>query len=80
LFLFFYGVFRFLVEFVREPDAQIGFAALGWMSRGQELSLPMIIGGAGLIIYAYTHNNVHKAEPPVTEPAKNTTNKRAKRA
>jgi phosphatidylglycerol:prolipoprotein diacylglycerol transferase len=53
LFLFFYGVFRFLVEFVREPDEQIGFAAFGWMSRGQELSLPMILIGAGLFIYAY---------------------------
>ncbi|HSB97303.1 MAG TPA: prolipoprotein diacylglyceryl transferase [Spongiibacteraceae bacterium] len=54
LFLFFYGVFRFGVEFLREPDEQIGFAALGWMSRGQELSLPMILAGAGLFIYAYT--------------------------
>ena len=54
LFLFFYGVFRFSVEFFREPDAQIGFAAMGWMSRGQELSLPMIIAGAALFIYAYT--------------------------
>jgi phosphatidylglycerol:prolipoprotein diacylglycerol transferase len=53
LFLFFYGVFRFIVEYFREPDAQIGFAAFGWMSRGQELSLPMIIIGAGLFIYAY---------------------------
>jgi phosphatidylglycerol:prolipoprotein diacylglycerol transferase len=54
LFVFFYGVFRFVVEFFREPDAQIGFAAFGWMSRGQQLSLPMIIIGAGLFIYAYS--------------------------
>lgn len=54
LFLFFYGTFRFAVEFFREPDAQIGFAALGWMSRGQQLSLPMIIIGAALFVYAYT--------------------------
>src|SRR5690606_16220670 len=40
LFLGLYGLQRFLVEFVRQPDAQIGFAAFGWMSRGQELSLP----------------------------------------
>jgi len=53
VFLFFYGLFRFLVEFVREPDEQIGFAAFGWMSRGQELSLPMILIGAALVIYAY---------------------------
>lgn len=57
LFLFFYGVFRFTVEFYREPDAQIGFAAFGWMSRGQELSLPMIIIGAVLFVYAYTRRS-----------------------
>jgi phosphatidylglycerol:prolipoprotein diacylglycerol transferase len=53
LFLFFYGVFRFIVEFFREPDAQIGFAAFGWMSRGQQLCVPMIIIGAAVFIYAY---------------------------
>src|SRR5690606_2726237 len=54
VFLLFYGIFRFGVEFFREPDAQIGFAAFGWMSRGQELSLPMILIGAALLAYAYT--------------------------
>lgn len=53
LFLFFYGVFRFIVEFFREPDEQIGFAAFGWMSRGQELCVPMIVIGAAMFIYAY---------------------------
>ena len=56
LFLFFYGVFRFIVEFFREPDEQIGFAAFGWMSRGQELCVPMIVVGAVLFIYAYRRN------------------------
>lgn len=68
LFLFFYGVFRFCVEFVREPDEQIGFAALGWMSRGQELSLPMIAAGLGLIIYAYTRKT--SASAPRSPAAK----------
>jgi phosphatidylglycerol:prolipoprotein diacylglycerol transferase len=45
-------LFRFAVEFFREPDAQIGFAAFGWMSRGQELCVPMIAIGAFLFIYA----------------------------
>jgi phosphatidylglycerol---prolipoprotein diacylglyceryl transferase len=53
LFLLCYGVFRFLVEFVREPDAHIGFDALGWLTRGQELSLPMVIIGAAMLVYAY---------------------------
>jgi phosphatidylglycerol:prolipoprotein diacylglycerol transferase len=40
----FYGLFRFLVEFVREPDNHIGFD-LGPLTRGQLLSLPMLIIG-----------------------------------
>ena len=44
-FLVGYGVFRFLVEFAREPDSFLGVLSLG-MSMGQWLSLPMIIGGA----------------------------------
>ena len=53
LFLFGYGVFRSTAEFFREPDAHIGFDALGWITRGQLLSLPMIIAGAMIIIWAY---------------------------
>ena len=53
LFLLCYGVFRFLVEFVREPDAQLGYLAFGWLTMGQLLSLPMIVGGPGLMVYAY---------------------------
>jgi phosphatidylglycerol:prolipoprotein diacylglycerol transferase len=53
LFLLGYGVFRFLVEFAREPDRQLGFVALHWMSMGQVLCLPMILFGAGWLIWAY---------------------------
>lgn len=49
LFLVCYGVFRFLVELVREPDVQLGYLAFGWVTMGQVLSLPMILLGAGLI-------------------------------
>lgn len=49
LFLLLYGVFRFSVEFVRLPDPQLGFIAFGWMTMGQLLTIPMIIGGLGLI-------------------------------
>ena len=48
-----YGLFRFLVEFVREPDAHIGYLAFGWLTMGQVLSLPMIIIGAAMMVYAY---------------------------
>ncbi len=53
LFLLLYGSFRFAVEFVREPDSHLGLDALGWMTRGQELSLPMIVLGAVLLVLAY---------------------------
>lgn len=44
-----YGLFRFTVEFFRQPDAQLGFL-WGGATMGQLLSLPMIIGGAlGLV-------------------------------
>ena len=48
-FLLGYGCFRFLVEFVREPDAHIGSVLFDWVSMGQILSLPMIVGGAWLM-------------------------------
>jgi phosphatidylglycerol:prolipoprotein diacylglycerol transferase len=48
-----YGCLRFLAEFFREPDQHIGFQALGWMTRGQLLSLPMVALGIYLIWSAY---------------------------
>jgi len=52
LFLVFYGLFRFSVEFFRQPDVQKGFVAFGWMSQGQLLSLPMML--AGLILWVWS--------------------------
>ncbi len=52
-FIFFYGLFRFLIEFVREPDSQlVEFALATGLQMGQWLSLPMIIGGAWLMATA----------------------------
>jgi phosphatidylglycerol:prolipoprotein diacylglycerol transferase len=53
LFLLLYGSFRFAVEFVRQPDPQLGSVLMGWMTMGQLLSAPMIIGGALLLYLAY---------------------------
>lgn len=50
LFLCGYGVFRFLVEFVREPDVHIGFIWLNWLTMGQLLTVPMILIGLCLLI------------------------------
>lgn len=52
LFLIGYGVFRFSVEFVRLPDAHIGYLAFGWLTMGQILTLPMLILGAVLMFKA----------------------------
>ncbi|WP_300357120.1 prolipoprotein diacylglyceryl transferase [uncultured Pseudoalteromonas sp.] len=52
VFLLGYGAFRFIVEYFREPDAHLGLFA-GFISMGQILSLPMVIGGLGLLIWAY---------------------------
>ena len=53
LFLIVYGVGRFIIEFVRVPDQQIGYLALGWVTMGQVLSAPMIIAGVLLLVLAY---------------------------
>jgi len=49
----FYGLFRFLIEFVREPDAQlVEFARVSGLHMGQWLSLPLILGGVYLMTTA----------------------------
>ena len=53
LFLVCYGTFRFLIEFVRVPDADLGYLAFGWLTMGQVLSMPMIVIGTALLAYAY---------------------------
>ena len=53
LFLIGYGLFRILAEFVREPDAQLGYLAFGWLTMGQVLSVPMVLFGVGLMVWAY---------------------------
>jgi len=55
-----YGVFRFSVEFVREPDPQLGFIA-AWLTMGQILSVPMLVAGVGLIVYARRRHRVSDA-------------------
>jgi phosphatidylglycerol:prolipoprotein diacylglycerol transferase len=52
LFLLLYGSFRFLIEFVRLPDADIGYLAFGWLTMGQLLSLPMIVAGIAMLAWA----------------------------
>jgi phosphatidylglycerol:prolipoprotein diacylglycerol transferase len=52
VFLIGYGAFRFLAEFTREPDSFLGLLALK-LSMGQWLSLPMILAGVLMVVWAY---------------------------
>lgn len=56
-----YGIARTFVEFFREPDAQIGYLAGGWLTMGMVLSIPMALAGAALMWFAATR---------ATEPAR----------
>lgn len=51
LFLMLYGLFRFFIEFFREPDAQIGYLFEHWCTMGQLLTIPVVI--LGLLIWCY---------------------------
>ncbi len=62
LFLLLYGVFRFAVEFYRIPDAHLEYLALGWVTMGQILSVPMVIAGAVLMTMAYRSTGVVEAK------------------
>lgn len=57
LFLIGYGIFRFVVEFTREPDSHLGLLSLG-LSMGQWLSLPMII--CGMIMFIFRQKNMKR--------------------
>lgn len=53
LFLVLYGLFRSLVELVRQPDDHLGFIAFEWLTMGQLLSLPMMLLGGFFLLWAY---------------------------
>ncbi|MCP1727449.1 phosphatidylglycerol:prolipoprotein diacylglycerol transferase [Natronospira proteinivora] len=55
MFALLYGIFRFLVEFVRMPDEHIGYLAWDWLTMGQLLSLPLI--AVGVVLIALSRGN-----------------------
>jgi phosphatidylglycerol:prolipoprotein diacylglycerol transferase len=80
LFLLGYGSFRFIIEYYREPDDHLR-AMAEFMSMGQVLSLPMIIGGLALMIWAYSKKSDESSETPEKNPSKTSPkNKTAKAA
>ena len=56
-----YGMFRFIIEFVRLPDQQIGYIAFDWLTMGQVLSLPLV--ALGLVLLTLSR------KAPVLQPA-----------
>ena len=53
-FLLLYGLFRFVIEFIRQPDAQIGYLlGTDWFTMGQALSIPLMVAGVVFLIYAW---------------------------
>ena len=54
LFLVLYGVLRCAVEFVRLPDAHLGYLAGGWLTMGMVLSVPVLLAGAAMMAWGYT--------------------------
>ncbi len=52
-FLIMYGAFRILIEFVRQPDAQLGYLFGGWLTMGMVLSVPLIVCGVCILIWAH---------------------------
>lgn len=63
-FLLGYGLFRFVVEFVREPDLHLGYLAWNWLTLGQLLTLPMMLAGVALLWWAYRPSRTSSALPP----------------
>ena len=69
LFALLYGCFRFAVEFVREPDAHLGYLAFGWLTMGQLLSLPLVALGLFLLWLSRRSPTLAPEPPPAPEKA-----------
>jgi len=74
LFALLYGLFRFAVEFVREPDVQLGYIAFDWLTMGQILSLPLIAVG---LVLLWLSRRAPTLLPPAAEAAQEVPQKRA---
>jgi phosphatidylglycerol:prolipoprotein diacylglycerol transferase len=67
-----YGMFRIAVEFVREPDSQLGYQfGTDWVTRGMVLSLPLIAVGVTLLWLSRRAPTIVPVPPPAasTQPA-----------
>lgn len=67
VFLVMYGCFRFLIEFVRQPDAQLGYLWGDWLTMGQVLSVPLIVAGACVLAYALVMKKPQQGLPEMIQ-------------
>ncbi len=58
-----YGLARFIVEFVREPDAQLGFIFAS-LTMGQALSVPLVLFGGSLVLRIFLNPERHEVPGP----------------
>jgi len=62
-FLVWYGLFRFVVEFTREPDSQLGFIAFEWLTMGQLLSVVIaFVALTSWVVIRNFHSQHHEKE------------------
>jgi phosphatidylglycerol:prolipoprotein diacylglycerol transferase len=64
IFMLFYGIFRFLIEFVRVPDAQLGYIFGGVVTMGQILSIPVSIAGVIILLWVHRHPRPQQGRIP----------------
>jgi len=67
VFFVLYGIFRIAVEFVRQPDSQLGYLAGDWLTMGMVLSLPMVLIGIAMLVYAYKTRHLQAGLPALNE-------------
>ncbi|MDD6289526.1 MAG: prolipoprotein diacylglyceryl transferase [Eggerthellales bacterium] len=63
VFLVVYGVCRFALEFIRQPDAQLGYLWGGWLTMGQLLSVPLILAGVAVLVFALKNRKPQQGIP-----------------
>lgn len=67
IFLVGYGIARIAVEFIRQPDAHIGYLMGGCVTMGQILSVPLLIAGAILIVWSLKKKKPQQGLPNDTK-------------
>lgn len=65
VFLILYGVFRFAVEFTRQPDEQLGYIALHWLTMGQLLSIGLVLFGC--VLWPMARHRLTQPANPASE-------------